>query len=159
LEVLDAYLCFTYVPGQQTFFDAIYKLRPAHSITVKNGSVSESAYWDLEILDEPEARTDELQICEEFTALFENAVAIRMRSDVPFGAFLSGGLDSSCVVRVMSEFSSMPVRTCTIGFENEDFDERALARLVAHRYGTEHVETVSACFGRGPCVFEVAVSL
>ena len=140
VEVLDAYLCFTYVPGQQTFFDAIYKLRPAHSITAKNGSVSESAYWDLEILDEPEARTDELQICEEFTALFENAVAIRMRSDVPFGAFLSGGLDSSCVVRAMSELSSMPVRTCTIGFENEDFDERALARLVAHRYGTEHVE-------------------
>jgi asparagine synthase (glutamine-hydrolysing) len=142
IETLDAYLCFTYIPGQQTFFKDIYKLRPAHSIVVRDGAVRDSCYWELKIPGEREARTDEQRILEEFTTLFENAVAIRMRSDVPFGAFLSGGLDSGCVVAVMSELSNTQVQTCTIGFEHSDFDERALARLVARRFGTQHTERV-----------------
>jgi len=141
-EVLDAYLCFTYVPGQQTFFKGIYKLQPGHSILLEEGAIRESSYWELKIPDEREARKDEPRILEEFTSLFENAVAIRMRSDVPFGAFLSGGLDSGCVVAVMSELSNAPVRTCTIGFENADFDERTLARSVARKFGTDHTERV-----------------
>lgn len=142
IEVLDAYLCFTYVPGRQTFFKDIYKLRPAHSIVVQDRVVRESRYWEWKISGDSEGRVDEERILEEFRALFENAVAIRMRCDVPFGAFLSGGLDSGCVVAVMSGLSSTPVQTCTIGFDNPDFDERALARLVAHRFATEHTERV-----------------
>jgi asparagine synthase (glutamine-hydrolysing) len=142
IETLDAYLCFTYVPGRQTFFENIFKLRPAHSIVVQDGLIRESSYWELRIPGEREARVDEPRILSEFTALFENAVAIRMRSDVPFGAFLSGGLDSGCIVAVMSELSSTPVQTCTIGFDNPAFDERALARLVARRFGTEHTERI-----------------
>jgi len=142
IETLDAYLCFTYVPGRETFFKGIYKLQPAHSIVVNCDGVRESCYWEFNIAEEQEARTDEVQILEEFEALFKNAVAIRMRSDVPFGAFLSGGLDSSCVVRVMSALSSMPIQTCTMGFENTAFDERTLARLVAHAFCTDHTERV-----------------
>jgi asparagine synthase (glutamine-hydrolysing) len=142
VEALDAYLCFAYIPGRQTFFKGIYKLQPAHSIVVKDGNVRESPYWELDLADEDEARTDEKRVLEEFAHLFEESVAIRMRSDVPFGAFLSGGLDSSCVVGVMSSLSKEPVRTCTIGFNQPDFDERALARLVAVAFKTNHVERV-----------------
>ena len=140
LEVLDAYLCFTYVPGAQTFFKGIRKLRPGHSLVVRAGTVQESAYWELKIAPSQEARTDESRILEEFESLFESSVALRMRSDVPFGAFLSGGLDSSSVVAVMSGISSSPVQTCTIGFDNPAFDERHLARLVANKFHTKHSE-------------------
>jgi asparagine synthase (glutamine-hydrolysing) len=141
-ETLDAYLCFTYVPGRQTFFKGIFKLQPGHSLVVHEGQLQETAYWELKLASNCDARVDEARVLEEFAHLFENAVAIRMRSDVPFGTFLSGGLDSGSVVATMSAFSPMPVRTCTIGFRNPEFDERHLARLVAHKFGTDHVERV-----------------
>jgi asparagine synthase (glutamine-hydrolysing) len=141
-ETLDAYLCFTYVPGRQTFFKGVYKLQPGHSMIVQEGELRETAYWELKLAGSREARVDEARVLEEFEQLFENSVAIRMRSDVPFGTFLSGGLDSASVVATMSGLSDMPVRTCTIGFRNPEFDERHLARLVAHKFGTDHVERV-----------------
>ena len=142
LDTLDAYLCFTYVPGDRTFFQGIRRLRPGHSILVRNSAVRETCYWDLRIPEQSDARNDEPRILEEFAGLFENAVAIRMRCDVPFGAFLSGGLDSGCVVATMSGLSQNPVQTCTIGFDNQEFDERRLARLVAQTFATNHTERV-----------------
>jgi asparagine synthase (glutamine-hydrolysing) len=139
-ELLDAYLCFTYIPAPHTFFKNISKLRPGHSILVRDGTATEWEYWDVHFAADADARTDAARIQDEFAATFEDAVRIRMRSDVPFGAFLSGGLDSASVVSVMSRYSEKPVRTCTIGFESKDFDERPLARAVARRFSTDHVE-------------------
>jgi asparagine synthase (glutamine-hydrolysing) len=140
LELLDAYLCFTYIPAPDTFFKNVSKLRPGHCILIRAGNVTEWKYWDVHFAEEIDARSDEDRILDEFAATFEDAVQIRMRSDVPFGAFLSGGLDSASVVSVMSRNSTQPVRTCTIGFGSEDFDERPLARAVANRFLTDHVE-------------------
>lgn len=141
-ETLDAYLCFTFVPGKDTFFKGVYKLQPAHSITLENGEIRDDCYWEWEIADELDARRDESQILEEFESLFKDAVSIRTRCDVPFGAFLSGGLDSGCIVAIMSSLSSTPVITCTMGFENAAFDERPLARLVARKFRTDHIERI-----------------
>jgi asparagine synthase (glutamine-hydrolysing) len=85
-------------------------------------------------------RTDQLAICEQFTELLSDAVRISMRSDVPFGAFLSGGLDSACIVTLMARQTPLPVRTFTIGFNESDYDDRELARLVAARMHTAHYE-------------------
>lgn len=142
LETLDAYLCFTYVPGRDTFFKHIYKLRPGYSLVVTTSGIREHPYWVLRIPSDGEARRDEDRVLEEFTTLFESAVQIRMRSHVPFGAFLSGGLDSGSVVAVMSAASETPIRTCTIGFRSTDYDERKLSRLVATRFKTVHTERV-----------------
>ena len=139
-ELLDAYLCFTYIPAPHTFFKNISKLRPGHSLLVRDGTATEWEYWDVHFDADADARTDAARIQDEFAATFEDAVRIRMRSDVPFGAFLSGGLDSASVVSVMSRYSEKPVRTCTIGFESKDFDERPLARAVARRFSTDHME-------------------
>ncbi len=139
-EMLDVYLCFTYVPAPHSFFKNIYKLRAGHSLIVENEQVREVQYWDVSIPPEEEMREDEPNILREFEEIFYDAVKIRMRSDVPFGAFLSGGLDSSAVVSVMADISTQPVKTSTIGYEDNEFDERELARLVANKFQTDHVE-------------------
>ncbi len=141
-EVLDVYLCFTYVPAPYTFFRDVYKLEPGHSLIIENGNVKTIQYWDVEFPPESEMRDDEENIFEEFEALFYESVKIRMRSDVTFGAFLSGGLDSSSVVAAMSKYSERPVKTCTIGFDHIEFDERDLARLVADKFHTDYVDRI-----------------
>ncbi len=141
-EMLDAYLCFTYVPAPNTFFKNIFKLKPGHSLIVENGAIKTHAYWDLPILPERQQRRDEAKILEEFEELFYDSVRLRMRSDVPFGAFLSGGLDSSAVVQAMSRFSDEPVKTCTMGTEFKAFDERDLAQAMAKSVGADHRERI-----------------
>lgn len=141
-EVLDVYLCFTYVPAPYTFLKDIYKLEPGHSLIIENGHVKKNLYWNVEFPPESEMRDDEQNIFEEFEALFYESVKIRMRSDVSFGAFLSGGLDSGTIVAVMSKYSEGPVKTCTIGFDHKEFDERDMARLVANKFQTDHVERI-----------------
>ena len=141
-EMLDIYLCLTYIPAPHTFFKDIFKLEPGYSLIIENGNLKKTQYWDVEFINEKNSRHDEENILEEFEELFYDSIKIRMRSDVPFGAFLSGGLDSSSVVAAMSKLSTRPVKTCTIGFASKDYDERMLARLVAEKFSTEHTERI-----------------
>jgi len=144
-EVLELYLTLGYVPAPNTFYKNIYKLLPGHYIVVKDRSFKQIKYWDLPDLDEDNMNENKSEIYDEFEYLLTDSVKIRMRSDVPFGAFLSGGLDSSSIVYLMSRVSDYPVQTFTIGFDYESFDERGLARLVADRFNCKHrEETVSS---------------
>lgn len=99
MEILDAYLCFDYIPAPSTFFNNIYKFKPVHSLDVENGLCKIQQYWDMQMLQEKEVRNDEVEILKEFEKIFSDAVMICMRSDVPFGAFLSCGLDPDSVVK------------------------------------------------------------
>jgi asparagine synthase (glutamine-hydrolysing) len=134
------YLSLGYVPAPHTFYKGISKLMPGHFLVVKDGRVREQAYWTLPSIDERDMRTDSARILEEFENYLANSVKIRMRCDVPYGAFLSGGLDSSSVVAGMAEQSASAVETFTIGFAEKTFDERRQAREVAVRFNTNHHE-------------------
>lgn len=137
-ELIEIYLALTNIPAPDTFYKGIYKLMPGHYLLVKDGTVSEKSYWQFPQRAEKEMITDKKLVYETFEALLTDAVRIRMRSDVPFGAFLSGGLDSSGIVSLMAKHSTYPVKTFTIGFEDKAFDESKLAAEVAARFKTEH---------------------
>jgi asparagine synthase (glutamine-hydrolysing) len=141
-EMLDALLCFGYLPAPFTFYAAIRKLPAGCYLTAQAGRVDIQRYWDIPSRPSAELRTDTSAVHREFEELFEDSVRLRMRSDVPVGAFLSGGLDSASVVAAMSAVSSGPVKTCTIGFKSAEADERSLARLVAQKFKTDHVESL-----------------
>jgi asparagine synthase (glutamine-hydrolysing) len=143
-NITHIYLSLGYVPAPYTFYSGISKLRPGHFLFVKDGDVRDGTYWDLPSITEQDMSADAQTICQQFDEYFADSVRIRMRSDVPFGAFLSGGLDSSSVVAAMSQESSRPVETFTIGFAEKAFDERALAREVADHFGTTHREHVAS---------------
>jgi asparagine synthase (glutamine-hydrolysing) len=142
LQLLDVYLALGYIPAPHSFFRGIRKLPPGHYIVTDGASVHVRKYWDLPQVEEAALRTDAEAVEEEFAHLLGDAVRISMRSDVPFGAFLSGGLDSAAVVTLMAEQTPLPVRTYTIGFPEPQYDERGLARLVAQQVGAEHHERV-----------------
>lgn len=140
-EALAAYFLFSYIPAPLTIYQKIRKLLPGHTLTVQDGRVTIERYWDL--FFEPDTTKTEAQFIEEFLALLDESVRIRLISDVPLGAFLSGGIDSSTVVALMHRNSREPVKTFTIGFGGNTGgfdDERRYARLVAEQYGTEHHE-------------------
>jgi asparagine synthase (glutamine-hydrolysing) len=137
-ELIELYLSLTNIPAPNTFYKDIYKLMPGHYLIVKDGHLTEKCYWDLPDIDENNLLRNKKEIYEQFEYLFTDSVKIRMRSDVPFGAFLSGGLDSSSIVAVMSEISYYPVKTFTIGFPEKEFDESKLAFEVALKFSTEH---------------------
>ena len=134
---IDAYLALQYVPGG-TVLRGIEKLQPGHLMVAENGSVRIERYAELRPLD---ARSDEewIELVRERVAA---AVRRRLIADVPLGALLSGGIDSSVIVGLMAEASARPVRTFTVGFGDPRYDERAYARAVAERYGTDHEELV-----------------
>ena len=141
-EVLDAYVAFGFVPEPHSLYRGVHKLPPATHLIVENGARPRlQTYWQPPVVDESEARRDEERIVEEFSALLADAVRLQLRSDVPLGAFLSGGLDSGSIVTLASE-STRSLRTFTIGFETDGYDERALARSVAERAGSQHLERV-----------------
>ena len=137
-ELIEIYLVLTYIPAPYTFYKDIKKLLPGHYLLIKNENVEEKKYWDLPEIDEDNMFTNKGKIYDKFDYLLKDSVKIRMRSDVPFGAFLSGGLDSSSIVALMSEISNFPVKTFTIGFDDTNFDESALAQEVAKKFNTEH---------------------
>nr|MBA3705093.1 asparagine synthase (glutamine-hydrolyzing) [Bacteroidota bacterium] len=144
-ELIELYLSLTNIPAPNTFYKNIYKLMPGHFLIIKDGGLKEYKYWDLPQLDELNMLTNKKEIYNTFQDLFNDAIKIRMRSDVPFGAFLSGGLDSSSIVAQMSKLSSIPVKTFTIGFSHKEFDESKLAEEVALKFKTEHyLDTVAA---------------
>lgn len=142
MQFVELYLSFGFVPAPFSFFKNVKKLKPGTCLIVKDRQVKEIQYWDLPEVDENQMLTNKKDIYNNFEHLFEDSVRIRMRSDVPFGAFLSGGLDSSCIVALMSKISSFPIETFTMGFEEKNYDERDLAKEVAAHFNTNHHEKV-----------------
>lgn len=138
---LHHYLTFQYIPTPLTIFTGVRKLPPGHVLVYEQGQASERAYWALDYDDKRLGRT-EGEIREEFTSLLAESVNVRLASDVPLGAFLSGGVDSSSIVAVMSRLTSRPVKTFSIGFKEEAFNELPYAREVATRFGTDHHEFI-----------------
>jgi asparagine synthase (glutamine-hydrolysing) len=140
LELTELYFSLGYIPAPYTFYKHISKLQAGHYLIISEGRIQEKMYWDFPSLEEGNMMDDKKQVYETFENLLHDAVKIRMRSDVPFGAFLSGGLDSSSIVALMSEISPKPVQTFTIGFKEKMFDESKLAREVAQQFKTNHHE-------------------
>jgi len=132
------YVAYGYAPDPDTLFKGICKLPPGHTMTVEEGRVSVDAYWDIRY--RPDFTMTEQDVLEETERQLEEAVKLRLVSDVPLGAFLSGGIDSSLVVAMMARNMSQPVKTFSIGFDEEGYNELRYARLVAARYGTDHHE-------------------
>ncbi len=139
-EAMYHYLTYQYVPPPLTMFKGIHKLPPAHSLVCERGTVSIEQYWDLRYV--PKVQMAEREILENVEAVLHEAVRLRMIGDVPLGAFLSGGIDSSLVVALMSQYSDRPIKTFSIGFQEKEFNELPYARLVAQQYGTEHHEFI-----------------
>lgn len=135
---LDEYLAYRYVPTPHTIFQDVLKLPAAHTLTYDKGVVDIKPYWELSFT--PASQDDEPTAIERTGALLREAVQMRLMSEVPLGAFLSGGIDSSVVVGLMSQTMSQPVKTFSIGFVEEDYSELPKARQVAKHFGTEHHE-------------------
>ena len=139
-EALHHYLSFMCVPAPLTAYRAIRKLEPGHSLRLKKGELHIERYWQPDFskkLDISEAEAGERAI-----EILRDAVKVRLMSEVPLGAFLSGGIDSSAVVALMSEASSEPIKTFSIGFEEQDFSELHHARRVAEHVGADHHEFI-----------------
>ena len=135
---IDEYLTYQYIPHPRTILKGYRKLPPGHYAVWCDGDLTVKPYWEPDFgyeapLSEPEA-------CKRLVELFESAVTMRMRSDVPLGAFLSGGIDSSLVAAVMQKNASEPVKTFSIGFSVKEYDETKYARLVANHLKTDHHE-------------------
>src|SRR6476469_5264588 len=137
LEAVDAYLALQYVPGNETALRGIHKLAPGHVLVAEGETERIERYWRPE---PAETSTHEREWLERVRATVGEAVRKRLVADVPLGALLSGGIDSSIVVALMAQASSQPVRTFTVGFPDVRYDERTFARAVASRYGTVHEE-------------------
>jgi asparagine synthase (glutamine-hydrolysing) len=140
LESIHHYLTYGYVPTPRSAFRGFRKLPPAHYLVARDGRVRVEPYWRLSFT--PKTTRDGRALHEELRARLREAVRLRMIADVPLGAFLSGGVDSSAVVALMSQLSSRPVKTFSIGFEDQAYNELPFARKVAERYGTDHHEFV-----------------
>lgn len=134
------YLAFQYVPAPHSAFRGVHKLAPAHYLVVEDGRIRVERYWRLNYARKHQG--NEAEIVRELRHRLAEAVRLRLISDVPLGAFLSGGIDSGTVVALMAEHGSGAVKTFSIGFEQKEYDELPAARLVAQRYGTDHHEFV-----------------
>ena len=150
-DALVDYFTYHYIPFPQTIFKDIHKLAPGHFMTVRPVSSSSaehnaglsiniSQYWDIQY--EPDYSLSEDEWVEILREKLKEAVKIRLISDVPLGAFLSGGIDSSSIVALMSMVQESPVKTFSIGFREKDFNELKYAREVARRFGTDHHEMI-----------------
>tara|TARA_B100001989_G_scaffold3713_1_gene2482 strand:- start:28890 stop:30776 length:1887 start_codon:yes stop_codon:yes gene_type:complete len=142
LEAIHHYLTFQYIPAPLSAFEGINKVPQASFITISNnGEIRQNKYWSLKAPTGQKKRNlKDLQ--EELLIKLEDATKLRMISDVPIGAFLSGGVDSSAIVALMAKLSDKKIKTFNIGFNEEDYDERNYAREVAKRYDTDHTEMV-----------------
>jgi asparagine synthase (glutamine-hydrolysing) len=144
LEAVDSYLSWGYVPAPQTGFKHVSKLPPAHFLTLDVGrdgtETHVERYWDLCYL--PKIAITEAEAAEGLREKLTEAVRYRLISDVPLGAFLSGGIDSSIVVGLMAKLSGARVKTFSIGFDDRDYNELRFARSIAARWGTDHTELI-----------------
>jgi asparagine synthase (glutamine-hydrolysing) len=140
LEALDAFLAQQFVPAPLTIWRNVRALEPGQRMRIRGAQVEIDDYWRPRF--EPKLDASDAELAEELARLCRAAVARRLESEVPLGAFLSGGLDSSIVVGLAARELGQPLRTFTIGFEEKGFDEREDARVVAEHFATEHVEHV-----------------
>jgi asparagine synthase (glutamine-hydrolysing) len=139
-EAIWHFLTFQYIPSPWSGFRGVRKLPPAHYLVLEGERLEIHRYWDLRYT--PKRPGSAADLAAELGARLREAIRLRLISDVPLGAFLSGGVDSSAVVALMAEVGTGPVRTFSIGFPEADYDELRYARLVAERFQTEHHELV-----------------
>ena len=137
---LDHFLAFLYTPRDTSIFEGVHKLPPGHYLRWRDGRATVHQYWRI-AADEPFGGSEQ-EAVDRLRSVLADAVRSHMVSDVPLGAFLSGGIDSSAVVGLMAESSSRPVQTFSIGFDEPEFDELEHARTVAQHFGTDHHEFV-----------------
>lgn len=137
-EAFYDYFKYQYIPDPKTIYKNIFKLEPGHFMVCTKEGIRKKEYWDISFCGgEPD---DSGAIAEKLLGLLDESVRLRMVSDVPLGAFLSGGIDSSAVVALMARQEDAPVTTCSIGFDAKSYDEVAFARGMAERLGTDHHE-------------------
>jgi len=134
---LHHYLAFNYVPAPHTMYRGVRHLMPGHVMRIDARATTVRRWWDLASVQPLHGRAEGEWI-EEFNAIIDDAVRLRLRCDVPFGAFLSGGVDSSTVVGLMARHMDEPVKTFCIGFDDPRYDESAFAQVAASRFGTRH---------------------
>nr|HQU85740.1 asparagine synthase (glutamine-hydrolyzing) [Pyrinomonadaceae bacterium] len=139
-DAIDSYLSYLCVPAPQTAFKEIRKLEPAHWLRWKDGKIETKRYWLPDF--SKKIKISEEEAIEETTRIVREAVKMRMIAEVPLGAFLSGGVDSSTVVALMAQEDSKPVKTFSIGFEEQDFSELKYAKTVANHVGAEYNEFI-----------------
>jgi asparagine synthase (glutamine-hydrolysing) len=137
---LDHYLSFLYTPRDVSIFEGVHKLPPGHILRWRAGTIEISRYWEMPAEERQPA--SEQDAVDSLRQVLRDAVRSHLMSEVPLGAFLSGGVDSSVVVGLMAEASNQPVRTFSIGFDDPRFDELEHARVVARHFGTDHHEFV-----------------
>jgi asparagine synthase (glutamine-hydrolysing) len=138
-HALNNYISLRYIPGPYTIFQNIYKVPPAHALICENGRIKKIKYWNLK----PEfiiGKTEEYY-CRELYKLLEESVRMTLRSDVPLGVFISGGLDSTTIIGIMSKFLKQPINTFSVGFGLES-DELKYAKIVADNFKTNHHELI-----------------
>ena len=140
-EALHHYLTYQYVPSPWTMFKGIRKLPPAHSLVVEQEKITTRQYWQLSYAQKLTLPTLGDYV-EQFMDVFTEAVKIRLRSDVPLGAFLSGGIDSSATVAVMSQLTNRAIKTFSIGFDVSEYNETTFAAMVAKKFNTDHTEFI-----------------
>jgi len=135
LAALDLFLTLEYIPAPRTIYQGVFKLLPGHLLVVEKGKLKVTRYWDVPY--QPISQSEE-ECAEILSGLIKESVSLRLISDVPLGAFLSGGIDSSTIVGYMSQNTDEPVRTFSIGFEDDTYNELPYAEVVAKHFGTQH---------------------
>lgn len=140
VRAVEDYFAYGYIPEPDTIYEGVKKLAPGHTLTLVRGKAvpEPHEYWDVPF--KPVAVGSEQAVQEELVERIREAVKIRMVAEVPLGAFLSGGVDSSAVVALMAQLNADPVNTCAIGFDVKQYNETEFARMVAERYHTNHRE-------------------
>jgi len=146
-QALHHYLTFYSVPPPLTMLENVHSLLPGHCLTWEKGTVSVKQYWDLPAMtsiDSKYTKYDEIETKLELRRLLEESIKLRMVSDVPIGAFLSGGVDSSAIVALMARLTGERLKTFSVGYDiaGKSMDERYYAELVAKRYDTDHNEVI-----------------
>jgi asparagine synthase (glutamine-hydrolysing) len=137
VDDIDTFMTFGYVPGERTTFHGVKKLLPGHSLIADDDGYRTESYWELRY--QPDRSRGTGETARELHALLLDACRIHLRSDVPVGVFLSGGLDSSAVVSLLSEAGIRGIKTFSVAYrEADEFDESAYARLIAEQFGTQH---------------------
>lgn len=140
-QALVDYVAWGYVPDPRSIYAGISKLPPGHTLVFENGTVTVERYWDVPF-NVPHTEMAESAVVDRVLEILDEAVRIRLMSEVPLGAFLSGGTDSSVVVALMAKHSASPVKTFSIGFEEKEYNELDYARRVAQHFKTEHHEEI-----------------
>ena len=138
---LDAYLTFGYVPEELCIFKGVHKLEPGHFLIYKNAEIRTEKYWDFDYSGKKLEDTED-EIASDLLTKLRDAVKVRLISEVPLGAFLSGGVDSSTIVGLMSQVMDQPVKTFSIGFNEDSFNELKYARVSAKHFETDHHEFI-----------------